>query len=129
LRPRRKGKRFGEIDYVSRHGDVLDALEAWRNSMPLQKQARLVKNVLFDLGVAIGKGALVEVYEIKTAAVRSHIYKAIGQLMVHGAAPRCRRVMVLPHKERVAADLADALRRLEIELLRFKLDDLKATIL
>jgi len=127
-RGRRKGKRSGEIDYVSRHGDVLDALEAWRNSLPLEKGARLVKNVLFDLGVAVGEEELVEVYEITTDAVRSHIYTAIGQLMVHGTAQRCRRVMVLPCKERVAADLADALQRLEIELLRFKLDELKATI-
>jgi hypothetical protein len=126
-RGRRKGKRSGEIDYISRHGDVLDSLEAWRNSLPLENGARLVKSVLFDLGVAIG-GELVEVYEIKTSTVRPHVYTAIGQLMVHGTAQKCRRVIVLPHKERIAADLTDALRRLEIKLLRFRLDELKATI-
>jgi hypothetical protein len=127
-RGRRTGRRSGEIDYVSRHGDVLDALEAWRNSLPLEKGARLVKNFLLDLGVALGR-ELVEVYEIKTNTSRSHVYSAIGQLMVHGTAQKCRRVIVLPHKEPIAADLRDALRRLDIELKKFKLDKVQATIL
>jgi len=42
-RGRRKGKRSSEIDYVSRHGDVLDALHRWRGSQPLSKGSRLVK--------------------------------------------------------------------------------------
>jgi hypothetical protein len=67
-RGRRKGKRSGEIDYLSRHGDILDALETWRHSQPLKKGARLVKNVLLDFGVAMGRERqLVEVYEIKTS--------------------------------------------------------------
>jgi hypothetical protein len=126
-RGRRKGKRAIEIDYVSRHGDVLDALEAWRNSQSLEQGARLVKNVLLDLGVEMGQ-ELVEVYEIKSTSARSHIYSAIGQLMVHGTAEKCRRVIVLPDKEPIAIDLNDALQRLEIELMRFKLDKVKATI-
>jgi len=36
--------------------------------------------------------------------------------------------MVLPEKELIATDLAAALQRLEIKLLKFKLDDTKATI-
>ena len=126
-RGRRKGKRASEIDYVSRHGDVLDALEAWRNSQSLEKGARLVKNVLLDLGVEMGQ-ELVEVYEIKSTTARSHVYSAIGQLMVHGTAEKCRRVIVLPDKEPMAPGLTDALRRLEIGLVKFKLDKVKATI-
>lgn len=126
-RGRRRGKRSSEIDYLSRHGDVLDALEAWRESQLLAKGARLVKNVLLDLGVEMGQ-ELAEVYEIKSTTARSHVYSAIGQLMVHGTAEKCRRVIVLPDKEPIATDLRDALQRLEIDLLKFKLDKTKATI-
>jgi hypothetical protein len=126
-RGRRKGKRPGEFDYLSRHGDIVDALYDWLNSRPIPKGGRLVKNALIDLGVAVGR-ELVEVYEIKTTAARSDVYSAIGQLMVHGNATDCRRVIVLPQKEPIATDLANALQRLGIQLLEFKLDKVKATI-
>ncbi|MGH7381119.1 MAG: hypothetical protein ACREKR_02685 [Candidatus Methylomirabilales bacterium] len=126
-RGRRKGKRSGEIDYLSRHGDIVDALYTWRRSRAVQKGCRLVKNALIDLGVAVGR-ELVEVYEVKSATARSDVYSAIGQLMVHGNAPDCRRVIVLPKGEPIAVDLADALKRLGILLLKFKVDKVKATI-
>lgn len=47
-RGRRKGQRSGEIDYLSRHGEVVDALYSWRSSSKLPKNGRLVKNVLID---------------------------------------------------------------------------------
>lgn len=127
-RGRRKGRRSAQIDYLSRHGDVVDALNSWRISKHLPKGARVVKNLLIDMGVAVGRD-LVEVFEVKTSTARSDVYGAIGQLMVHGTAADCRRVIVLPHKETIAADLTEAFQRLNIELLRFKLDELKATIL
>lgn len=127
-RGRRMGRRSGRIDYLSRHGDVVDALNSWRISSPLPKGGRVVKNVLIDMGIAVGSD-LVEVFEVKTSTARSDVYGAIGQLMVHGAAANCRRVIVLPHKESISADLTEALQRLGIELLRFKLYELKATIL
>lgn len=126
-RGRRKGRRSGEIDYLSRHGDVVDALHSWRTTGPLPKGGRIVKNVLIDMGVAVGRD-LVEIFEVKTSTGRSEIYGAIGQLMVHGTVAGCRRVIVLPHKEPIAADLKDALQRLGIELVKFKLDEQKATI-
>lgn len=126
-RGRRKGWRSGEIEYLSRHGDVVDALHAWRNSSAFPKGGRLVKNVLIDMGIAVGR-ELVEVFEVKTSTARSDIYAAIGQLMVHGTADDCRRIMVLPYKEPLASDLKDALQRLGIDLLKFKLDKEKATI-
>jgi len=126
-RGHRKGSRSKEIDYLSRHGDVVDALQKWRNATPLNSKSRLVKNVLFDFGVASGSD-LVEVYEVKTSTARSNIYSAIGQLMVHGTARECQRFMVLPEKELIATDLSAALQRLAIKLLKFKLDDTKATI-
>lgn len=127
-RGRRKGRRSAQIDYLSRHGDVVDALNSWRISNPLPKRGRVVKNVLIDMGVAVGSD-LVEVFEVKTSTARSDVYGAIGQLMVHGTAADCRRVIVLPHKEAIAADLKEALERLGIDLLKFKLDEQKATIL
>jgi len=126
-RGRRKGKRSGEIDYLSRHGEVVDALYSWRNSSALPKSGRFIKNVLIDMGVAV-KRELVEVFEVKTSVARSDVYAAIGQLMVHGTSYKCRRVMVLPQKDFVAPDLTKALQRLNIELLKFKLDEKAATI-
>lgn len=126
-RGRRKGQRSGDIDYLSRHGEVVDTLHSWRTSSALPKGGRLVKNVLIDLGVEVG-GELVEVFEVKTSTARSYIYAAIGQLMVHGTSDECRRVIVLPQKEPIAPDLKEALQRLNIELLRFKLDEQAATI-
>lgn len=126
-RGRRKGHRSGEIDYLSRHGEVVDALYSWRSSSVLPKGGRLVKNVLIDMGVAVGS-ELVEVFEVKTSTARSDVYAAIGQLMVHGTSDKCQRVMVLPQKELMASDLKEALKRLNIELLKFKLDEKAATI-
>jgi hypothetical protein len=120
-RGHRKGRRSKEIDYLSRHGDVVDALNIWRNARSLAEGARSVKNVLFDLGISVGSD-LIEVYEVKTSASRSLIYSAIGQLLVHGTADRCQRFIVLPDKEVIAPDLSGALQRLGIKLLRFRLD-------
>ena len=127
-RGRRTVKRSAEIDYLSRHGDVVDALYAWRKASPLPKGGRLVKNVLIDLGVAVRRD-LVEVYEIKTSTARSDIYSAVGQLMVHGTTNDCQRVMVVPRDEPISSDLTHAIHRLGIQLLRFDLDEEKATIL
>lgn len=126
-RGRRKGRRSEKFDYLSRHGDIVDALYSWRSSTALPKGGRLVKDIKIDLGVATGR-KLIEVFEVKTSTARSDIYAAIGQLLVHGVEDKCRRVMVLPHKEPIAPDLKDALQRLGIELLWFKLGEEKATI-
>lgn len=126
-RGRRKGKRSEVIDYLSRHGEVVDALYSWRNSNRLPKGGRLVKNVLIDMGVAVAD-ELVEVFEVKTSTARADVYAAIGQLMVHGTSDECRRVIVLPKGELLASDLKDALERLNIELLKFKLDEKAVTI-
>jgi len=127
-RGRRKGKRSSEIDYLSRHGEVVDALYVWRSSSALPQNGRLVKNMLIDMGVAVGH-ELVEVFEVKSSTARSDIYAAIGQLMVHGTTDECRRVMVLPQTELIASDLMEALQRLNIELLKFKLDEKSAIII
>jgi hypothetical protein len=126
---RRRGKRRAtDIDYVSRHGEVVDALADWRKGVGLSKGEKLAKNVLIDLGVK--KGArLTEVYEVKTSASRGDVYTAIGQLAVHSADHGCRRVMVLPADEHLAWHLAEGLERSGIELKRYRLSVDKAEIL
>jgi len=115
-RGRRKGKRSEEIDYLSRHGEIVDALYSWRRASALPRNGRLVKNVLIDMGVAVGQ-ELLEVFEVKTGTARSDVYTAIGQLMVHGTSDKCRRVIVLPQDEPIAPDLNEALQRLNVQLL------------
>ena len=123
----RKGSRTAEFDYVSRHGEVVDALHVWRKSAGLSKGARVVKNVLIDLGVSTNR-VLSEVYEVKTSALRPDVYTAIGQLLVHAVAKDCKRFIVLPHSEGLAGDLEKALKRNEIEIIRFKLTEDAAVI-
>jgi hypothetical protein len=127
-RGRRKSKGAKMVDYVSRHGEVVDALRLWRTEGKLQKGERLVKSILIDMGIALA-GKLVEVFEVKTSAGRFDVYAAIGQLLVHGTSATCRRAIVLPKNEALAPDLLVALKRMSIELLRFKLDAKGTTIL
>ena len=116
------------LSFALQFGDVVDALYSWRNSYAFPQNGRLVKNVLIDMGVAVGR-ELVEVFEVKTSAARSYVYAAIGQLMVHGTSRECQRVIVLPEKERIASGLLEALHRLNIKVMRFKLDEKNARIL
>jgi len=125
---RRMGIRSSEIDYVSRHGDVVDALNEWRQQAKLQKGARIVKNVLIDLGVR-RTSELVELYEVKTSTSRSAVYGAIGQLLVHSVAERCQRFIVLPYRDGLANDLKKALQRLSINIIWYELDEDSVTIL
>lgn len=125
---RRQGKRSEEIDYISRHGEIVDAVYAWRNSNSIPEKSHLVKNLYIDLGVAIDNN-LVEVYEVKTSSNRINIYTAIGQLMVHGVSNECQRTLVLPHDQELAQDLQDTLERLNITLLTFKLNKKSVTII
>ena len=127
-RGRRKGRRSSKIDYLSRHGEIVDELFKWRKLSPLPDDARLVKNVLFDMGVAIGQH-LLEVYEVKTAASRQNIYSALGQLLVHGSTVGCRRILALPQGEALDHDLVEAIIRLSVELLRFSLDRTRVKII
>jgi len=120
FRGRIRGQRASTIDYISRHGEVVDALKLWRESKGLGRGQRLVKNVLVDLGVEAERNQLEEVYEVKTSIDRSSVYAGIGQLMVHGRGD-CRRVLVLPAAGDLRADLSTALKALNIELVRYRL--------
>ena len=127
-RGRRTGFHPGGIDYLSRHGEIVDALHAWRKEQGLRYRRQIVKNVFIDMGVTNARGHLVELYEVKTSSDRPDVYSAIGQLMVHSRRD-CEKIIVLPKDEDLADDLMAALTRLEIQLLYFILDDEEATIL
>lgn len=126
---RRKGRAAArDIDYVSRHGEVVTALSAWRKAGGLDLGERLVKNVLIDLGVK-RSGRLIEVYEVKTSSSRGDVYTAIGQLTVHSPGNECQQVLVLPESEALKDDLAAALKRNGIGLIRYRLSETDTEIL
>lgn len=126
-RGRRMGRRRSTIDYISRHGDVVDALHLWRRSKPMRRRARIVKDVYIDMGMAVDN-KLIEVFEVKPGSDRTAVYTALGQLSVHGRHKGCRRVIVLPHGEQLARDLSEALASLQIETVHFKFDGEEAKI-
>jgi|GEM_PF-1231404 len=125
---RRKGRRSSEIDYISRHGDVVEALKTWRSSNKLPNRGHIFNNLFIDLGVR-ARGNVVEVFEVKTSCNRQDCYTAIGQLIVHGASANCIRVIVLPLNERIPGDIMKTLQRMKIKTMRYELDTTSVTIL
>ena len=126
---RRKGKRSSEIDYISRHGEVVEALREWREKKRMKETSRLVKDVYMDMGVTKEGNTLLEIYEVKTKATTQDVYCAIGQLLVHENPKECKKVLVLPITEKISPNLKETLKRLNIDLLWFKLNKVSATIL
>jgi len=116
-----------DIDYESRHWEVVRALRLWREANGLSTNQIVVKDAYIDLGVAT-RSKLVELYEVKTTTMRGDVYTAIGQLTVH-APGGCRRLIVLPSDRPIAKDLTDAFTRSGIELVRFKLTAKEVKIL
>ena len=124
---RRKGKRSGLIDYVSRHGDIVRELFEWRKARLGEHDGRLVKNVLVDLAVEQG-GRLTEVYEVKTSTSRTDLYAAIGQLMVHGGGDGCAGFIVYPDALPVPSDIVSAFSRLGIQPLTVRVSKSKVRV-
>lgn len=126
------GRRTGfanarDIDYISRHGEVVDVLMKWRGTKGLQKGLKVVKDVYIDLGVK-KEDHLIELYEVKSSSSRQDVYTAIGQLTVHAPVEKCKRFLVLPDKGKLMSDLADALDRNDIQVLRYHLTEDDASI-
>lgn len=124
---RRKGRRSSVVDYVSRHGEIVDALHRWRVAQGLPAGAKVVKSLLVDMGVEVN-GRLKEVYEVKTRSGRDDAYAAIGQVLVHANNTSCERIIVVPNDEELAEDIATALSRLGIEVLKCRLSANAAVI-
>jgi hypothetical protein len=125
---KKKRRRMAEVEYISRHGDIVRALHSWRNLSP-EEERRSIKNAYIDLGIIAGD-VLTELYEVKTNCERQTLYSAIGQMLVYDERGdnRCRRVLVLPKNEPTPDDITRALQRANISLLRFSLDGRRASI-
>lgn len=117
-RGRRSFPLLGQVDYVSYHGLVLDALVGRIQS---EKKPPLVLNSqLVDLFTTNGDSVL-SVFELKTSLDRQSLYTAIGQLAVHaGPYPKAKRVLVVPSGE-LPEDIRTCINRSGIELLQFHL--------
>lgn len=125
----KKGARSQEIEYLTRHGEIVDALKAWREKQaPFAASERTFNNQLIDLGVCNAKNQILEIYEVKTNLVRQTLYTAIGQLVVHAGAD-ARRFIVLPSGAALPVDVQRALSILNIGALRFTMTSEKVFIL
>lgn len=116
---RRKGRRRSTlIDYVSRHGMIVDSLKNWRSLRPIQRGARFTKDILIDLSISTNRKIL-ELYEVKTGSDRQSIYSAIGQLLVHDRSGDSDKYLVIPDDGDLQDDVAAALKRMDIAVIRF----------
>ncbi len=118
----KKGQRTIEIEYLTRHGDIVHELMRWRSEKHgLQNGEEIFNTTYIDLGVIGAKKQLAEVYEVKTNLMRQTLYTAIGQILVHGN-HAMRRFIVLPVGDPLPDDVLRALATCGIELLRFELN-------
>lgn len=118
---RKKGVRLKAIDYVSYHGDVVQALYEERTAR-LKPGEEVFNSVRIDLYVK-RNGALAEVYEVKTSIGTQSLYTALGQLLTHSITETAssRMILVLPHGEPLPEPIVTAVDRHGIEVRRFKL--------
>lgn len=114
---RKWGTRSEKFEYVTRHGDVVDALASWRQARAAQGE-QLVKDPRIDLAVT-RHGVLRELYEVKTNTDRDTLYGAIGQLVVHASSDNVERYLVVPAAGEIATDISRALARLNISTVYF----------
>lgn len=125
---RRLGKRSSIIiDYVSRHGEVVHELHAWRSRRGLAHGSKISNDDYIDLMTCCGSD-IQELYEVKTSASRGDIYTAIGQLTVHCGTSHCARFLVLPRAAELKPDLAKALKRERIKIIYYELTANRAYI-
>jgi hypothetical protein len=117
---RRRGRRRGEIDYVSYHGDIVDLLKLECEGRSVEGE-KVLNSPLIDLYVRAGS-TMTEIYEVKTSLSRQTIYTAIGQLLTHSSnAPNSiRRTLVLPEGD-MPDGIEKSLAALGIAVRRFRL--------
>ena len=117
---RRKGRRPAEFDYVSYHGDVVEALQAERNAAAA-KGERVLNSPLIDLMVKSGS-TMTEIYEVKTSCDRQSLYTAIGQIVAHSAdaSDGIIRTLVIPEGA-LPTGMSECLDHLGIAVRRFQL--------
>lgn len=118
---RRKGKRSSNIDYISRHGMIVDALKTWREAKGISRKQHIANDVLIDLALMERK-QICELYEVKTSSGRQSVYTALGQLFVHSGKSKCERFIVLPDEGALPRDLIETFTRLDIKRIFFRFD-------
>ncbi len=118
---RKLGSASYDVDYISYHGDVVDALRRWREE---RDEERLTVTNSPKIDLLVHKdGRLLEIYEVKTGIARQTLYTAIGQLAVHAAGrDRVARFIVLPEGQDLPEDIDQALRKLSIGKLAFRIE-------
>lgn len=121
----RKGERQKHFEYITRHGDIVDALRHWASQR--FPQGRVVKDRYIDLGIEQA-GCLACLFEVKTSAARQVMYTAVGQLSVHAPAHNVARYVVVPDGESMATDIRACLDRLNVRVLTYELDGRTVTI-
>lgn len=124
----KKGIRKRELEYISRHGQIVHALKIWRDNK--YSRGKVFKKGLIDLGVKNDNGDLIELYEVKTNTERHTIYTAIGQLLVYGTCvDRLSKFLVIPKHDFLPADIISALKELDVKILQFEMDEINVTII
>ena len=113
--PRKKYMLTKAIQSVNRHGYVVNALHKYLKA----KQIPAFRTKYVDLFIS-RKSRMTHVFEVKTDPVRDSVYKAIGQVMLHGAFEKAEpiRIMVMP--KQVTRQTKDGLKRLGIRLLTYR---------
>ncbi|MBL7238876.1 hypothetical protein [Komagataeibacter rhaeticus] len=118
----KKGMRDSAFEYVTYHGDIVQALYNDR-ARRLVCGESILSSTLIDLFVK-KDGALTEVYEVKTGVGRQMLYTAIGQLVTHATlgGEDVARILVIPADDDIPEDLGRAIAALGIRVRRFRLD-------
>lgn len=121
---KKRGKRIRDFEYMSWHGQIVDALYAWRSTT--QQSGDVIANDAFrDLYVKRGDH-ICELYEVKTSVDRQSIYTALGQLTVHGG-QNSIGTLVIP-RGKLPADIVEALQRQGVRVLRFSIEGRKVQL-
>nr|WP_294810172.1 hypothetical protein [uncultured Sphingomonas sp.] len=122
---RKIGRRGAKIDYLSYHGDVVEALCLERTARALPGEG-VFNTKLIDLYVRRA-GAITEVFEVKSQCERQSIYTAIGQLLTHAPGPDTDRFLILPHGP-LADDLVAAIKTNRISVRRYAITGRKRIV-
>jgi hypothetical protein len=120
---RKQGYRGGPFEYITCHGDIVQALYDERSAQRA-KGEEVFNSQLMDLFVK-KNGVVSEVYEVKTGCGRQLLYTAIGQLVTHAAIDghKVSKHLVVPADEMISEDLEKAFDTLGIQVRYFTLDE------
>jgi hypothetical protein len=118
---KKSGSNGGSFEYITYHGDVVDALYNERCARA-KRGEEVFNSSLIDLFVK-KNGKLTEVYEVKTGTERQTLYTAIGQLVTHsiGISSPTARFLVVPASGDLAPDFVATIKAQRIQVRRFRL--------